>query len=201
MLTFNEEREIRGHLTITKKYDDHEEVVFDDHNMIVSGFSVGLAYLFAGEGSDSIVDYQLSRVQIGVSADAGSESESLLQLYGPLSSTAEYGGDNSNLLLGDQLQVIGYGDPLLVESKAFIHLPFSQVAKLGNTNVRYTIILDRNACNNLSRGGSPVNINEIGLFMKGPINGGAALLCAYRQFSDIRKTDEFSLVFQWQISF
>lgn len=201
MYTFNEDREITGHLTIIKKFDDHEEIVFDDHNMIVSGFSVGLAYLFSHEGSDDITDYQLSRVQIGVSGDAGAEAENLLQLYGPLSSTAEYGGSNSQLLLTTQNQILAHGSPPVVDTFSFIKIPFSQVTKINNTSVRYTIILDRGACNNLTRGGNPVNINEIGLFMKGPINGTAALLCAYRQFSEIRKTDEFSLVFQWQISF
>ena len=72
MMNFMEEVGITGHLTIVKKYKDgEEEVVFDDHNIIVSGLGVGLSYLFTGSGSNTIVDYQIERFQLGVSGVRG----------------------------------------------------------------------------------------------------------------------------------
>ena len=47
MRNFAEDIGITGHLTIIKKFKDgEEEVVFDDHNIIVSGMGVALSYLF-----------------------------------------------------------------------------------------------------------------------------------------------------------
>ena len=68
MKNFTEELGINGHLTIIKQYNDgQEEVVFDDHNIIVSGMGVGLSYMFTGSGSNSVLDYQIDRFQVGVS--------------------------------------------------------------------------------------------------------------------------------------
>ena len=65
MKKFTEEVDITGHLTIIKKYNDgQEEVVFDDHNIIVSGMGVALSYLFTASGSNTILDYQIDRFQL-----------------------------------------------------------------------------------------------------------------------------------------
>ena len=87
MRSFLEEVDITGHLTIIKKYNDgQEEVVFDDHNIIVSGMGVGLSLMFTGSGSNTILDYQIDRYQLGVSANPNSELEvsSTYQLSGAL---------------------------------------------------------------------------------------------------------------------
>jgi len=48
----NEVLDVSGHLQIIKIYKDGtEEKVFDDHNVITSGMGVGLAMLFAGQGT------------------------------------------------------------------------------------------------------------------------------------------------------
>ena len=53
ILNVLEELDIKGHLTISKIYSNgSEEIVFDDHNIIVSGMGVALAHLFALSGSN-----------------------------------------------------------------------------------------------------------------------------------------------------
>ena len=47
ILNLMEDLDIKGHLTISKVYrNGTEEVVFDDHNIIVSGMGVALAHMF-----------------------------------------------------------------------------------------------------------------------------------------------------------
>ncbi len=68
MRNFTEELGINGHLTIIKKFKDGtEETIFDDHNIIVSGMGVGLSYMFNGSGSNTVLDYQIERFQLGTS--------------------------------------------------------------------------------------------------------------------------------------
>ena len=64
LLNFEENYDINGHLQIAKVFKDGtEEIVFDDHNIIVSGMSVGLSYLFTLSGSNKVYDYQFDRFQ------------------------------------------------------------------------------------------------------------------------------------------
>ena len=164
MKNFIDDIGITGHLTIIKKYNDgEEEIVFDDHNIIVSGMGTGLSYMFNGSGSNTVLDYQIDRFQIGVSGPpAGGVVSSMYELSGALSSLPEY-GTGSNL---------------------FIEIASQMKA-------------------NLTRG-DELNINEIGLLMKNPTgNAGTnrSLLTAYRTFSNIRKTNDFSLIFRWTLNF
>ena len=100
MKNFTEELGINGHLTIIKRFTDgQEEVVFDDHNIIVSGMGVGLTYMFTGSGSNSVLDYQIDRFQIGVSGPpAGGVTSAIYELSGALDEIASYGA-GSNLFL------------------------------------------------------------------------------------------------------
>jgi hypothetical protein len=61
---------------------------------------------------------------------------------------------------------------------------------------KYTLVLDEDACNDLT-------LNEVGLFMKNPTGAetNKSILVAYRHFSDIAKTRDFSLIFRWTIHF
>ena len=64
---FVEELGVNGHLQISKRYPNgSEEIVFDDHNIIVSGMSVGLSFLFSASGSDKITDYQFDRFPVTI---------------------------------------------------------------------------------------------------------------------------------------
>jgi len=198
-MNFIEDLGINGHLTISKLHKDgSEELIFDDHNIIVSGMGVGLSFLFAGLGSTKVTDYHLDKVQFGVSGNASLETSTTYQLSGPLSSVAEYGvNSDQNVVITDQL-----ANGTTQTNKVFIKLPRSKVTRINDNSVRYTIVLDEDACNYTNIRNSR-SLNEIGLFMKNPRGQATeeSLLVAYRYFNDILKSEDFSLVFRWTINF
>jgi len=204
MKKFTDELGINGHLTIIKKYKDgQEEVVFDDHNIIVSGMGVGLSYMFTGSGSDTVVDYQIDRFQLGVSGKPDQtpslESSSTYQLSGALTGVNEYGG-GSNLFIEQCSQLVNGAATL---NQFFPLIPKNKITRIGDSSVRYTLVVDEEACNNLTRDTNEANLNEVGLFIKNPQGAGinTSLLAAYRTFSNIYKTSDFSLIFRWTINF
>ena len=202
MYTFLDRPSIEGHLQITKKYlDGTEDIVFDDHNIIVSGMGVGLSLLFSMLGSNSITDYQMDRFQVGVSGHTAIETSATYQLSGELSSISEYGGNNIGLLVASATPIKDGITTTIGEWFGLI--PFHNVTRIDTRSVRYTIILDEDTCNDLQRGGVDVNLNEIGLFMKNPVGLASdnPLLVAYRVFSNIHKTSDFTLIFRWTLRF
>lgn len=200
MKNFIDDLGINGHLTIVKiNRDGSEEILLDDPNIIVSGMGVGLSYLFTGSGSNSVLDYQIDRFQLGVSGPpAGGVTSSINQLSGALSSITEY-GTGSNLYIAVRDQIVGNS---LVNRPAAM-IPKNKITRIGNNSVRYTLVVDEEACNNLTRGGQSMNLNEIGMFMKNPTGNAAdrPILVCYRTFSNIRKTSDFSLIFRWTLNF
>ena len=201
MKNFVEDLGITGHLTIIRRWNTgQEEVILDDHNMIVSGMGVGLSYMFTGSGSDSVLDYQIERFQVGVSGPpTGGVTSGIYQLSGALTSQSEYGvGSNLYLTENDQIK-----NGAVDANNWFALIPASKITRVDDTSVRYTLVLDEEACNNLIRDGNDAALNEIGMFMKNPT--GAAndtpILVCYRTFSNIIKTSDFSLIFRWTINF
>ena len=200
-LSLIEDLDIKGHLTISKIYKDgNEELVFDDHNIIVSGMGVALAHLFALSGSDSILDYQIDRFQVGVSGGTALEVSSTNALSGPLISFAEYGVD-SNTLAASAYQILD--NSIVNVAKFYGLIPQQNITRIDANTVRYTIVLDEDSCNNIQRGGTNKPLNEVGLFVKNIKNNliDAPILVAYRYFDNIQKTSDFSLVFRWSINF
>ena len=206
-MNFIEDLGVKGYLQIAKVYKDKpEEIIFDDHNIIVSGMSVGLAHFFSGSGSKSITDYQNDRFQVGVSGPpTGGSVSSIYQLSGPLSSIAEYGAaTNFAVVSGYQIEN-GVVSP--TKDNVFGYIPFKNVTRINETSVRYTIILDEDSANYSSytsnRSATDLPLTEIGLFMKNPrgLAVDARILVAYRAFNQILKTSDFSLVFRWTINF
>jgi len=205
-MRFIEDLGITGHLQIAKLYKNRpEEIIFDDHNVIVSGMGVGLSHMFTGSGSDTITDYQIDRFQVGVSGN-DTDGSAIYQLSGPLTSVAEYGGVGSNLGLVSAFQV---KNGLLTTTKSSVYglIPFKNVTRINDTSVRYTLILDEDTANYTNyagrhtgsfMGGAVAPLNEIGLFMKNPrdIIGEASLLVAYRKFTGIVKTSDYLLNLQ-----
>lgn len=207
MKNFIENLEVEGHLQIAKVFSDgSEEIVFDDHNIIVSGMGVGLAYLFSLSGPGNILEYQIDRFQIGVSGSPSTEAVSANSLVGPLSSLSEY-GENALIYIVSGYQ--GYTvDNISAEMVPYGYIPQHKVSRVGDSSVRYTITIDKDAANNLDLSRNfEAALNEIGLFMKNPLgdrsngaNKDTSILVAYRHFSDIIKTDDFALVFRWTIN-
>jgi hypothetical protein len=200
-LSFLEELDVKGHLTISKvSRSGAEEIIFDDHNVIVSGMGVALAHMFALSGSDSILDYQIDRFQVGVSGLPANETVSRNQLVGPLSSFNEYGFDN-NLVVASGHHIIN--NSVVTNNRIYCLIPQQNISRIDANTVRYTLVLDEFAANNLVRNSVETPLSEIGLFIKNPKGQepDASILVAYRTFSDIYKTEDFSLVFRWSINF
>ena len=201
MKKFTDELGINGHLTIIKQYTDgQEEVVFDDHNVIVSGMGVGLSYMFTGSGSNTVLDYQVDRFQVGVSGPpTGGSTSAIYQLSGPVTE-AEYGA-GSNLFIAERDQLT---NTTITKLPAAL-IPANKRTRIGDSSVRYTLVVDEEACNGIERNGPGTAgaINEVGLLMKNPTGNTAdrPILVAYRTFSDIVKTSDFSLIFRWTINF
>ena len=203
MKSFTDELGMTGHLTIIKRYKDgEEEVVFDDHNIIVSGMGVGLAYMFTGSGSNTVLDYQIDRFKVGVSGPpAGGTTSAVYELSGPLTSLAEY-GTATNLFIEECDQIVN--GSVVSTNKFFALIGANKITKIGDSSVRYTLVVDEESCNNLVGAESEeVSLSEVGLFMKNPTgsNDDVSILVCYRTFSNIRKTDDFSLIFRWTLNF
>ena len=202
MKNFTEDIGITGHLTIIKQFPNgEEEVVFDDHNIIVSGMGVGLSYMFNGSGSTTVLDYQIDRFQIGVSGPpAGGVTSSIASVSGPLNSISEY-GTGSNLFIEEASQLSSNS---INTNQFFALIPANKITRIDDASVRYTLVIDEESCNDLTRDSNDMSINEIGLLMKNPTGNAVtnrSLLVAYRTFSDIRKTNDFSLIFRWTLNF
>ncbi|MHC4836322.1 MAG: hypothetical protein ACYTCN_10400 [Planctomycetota bacterium] len=203
MKNFTEDMGINGHLTIIRQWNDgQEEILLDDSNIIVSGMGVGLSHLFTGSGSDSILDYQIDRFQVGVSGPPqGGVTSSIYELSGPLHATGtnEY-GSGSNLFVSINPQLT---NDSLTSNRTFALIPNNKITRIGNSSVRYTLVLDEEACNDLTRDSEDASLNEVGMFMKNPTGNAddQSLLVCYRTFSNIRKTSDFSLIFRWTLNF
>ena len=184
-----------GHLQIFKVYEDGEEVLhFDQNNIITSGMGVGFSYLFTGQGSDNIIDYQIRNFLIGSGVtDATDYSASTFKLKGGVLNSADWGSDTS-LIVEDYAPI--ENGTIVGSTVPFARIRFSNVHKVTTTSVRYTLVLDRNTLNGKY-------INEVGLFMRNP-KGNATpnpILVAYRPFTEITKTSDFSLIFRWTLQF
>lgn len=204
MKNFTDDLGITGHLSIVKRWNTgQEEVLLDDPNVIVSGMGVGLSYLFTGSGSETILDYQIDRFQIGVSgphADYSTDASSIYELSSPLTTVDEYGtASKVYVQIGSQIT-----NTSLTANQAFVMIPKNKVTRIDDTSVRYTLVLDEDACNNLTGDNDEeIYLNEIGMLMKNPTGNAVdrSLLVCYRAFSNIRKTSDFSLIFRWTINF
>jgi len=202
-MNFLEEKNISGHLQIVKVFKSgEEEILLDDSNIIVSGMGFSLSYLFSEAVVGTLVtDYQIGRFQLGVSGPpAGGVTSGINQLSGSLTSIDEY-GLGSNLVT--ETLTLRLDATNTIAGEIFARIPASKITRIGDSSVRYTLVLDEEACNGLTRGGSDAAINEVGLFVNNP--GGTPsdqpVLVAYRTFSNIYKTSDFSLIFRWTINF
>jgi hypothetical protein len=211
-LNLVEELDITGHLSIYKLFKDgKEELVFDDHNIITRGMGFTLAKLFSGSGSQSVLDYQIDRFQIGTSS-TGYESSTTWFMFYQMYSQEDF-GVNSNIQIVSGYLSDGNGDPFIYSYSNQVYglIPQQNITKIDSNTIRYTIVLDENTCSDLSTrragwgigDGTGGDLNKISLFAKNPDNhpSGVSTMVAYREFPSIRKTSDFSLVFRWSINF
>lgn len=188
---------VKGFLTIIKKYNDgREELLLKDRNMIVSGMGVAISDMFTAPDNCSVEDFQIDRFQVGVSGTASIVTSSVNELLGPLTSVNQY-GEGSNLDVEIREQIINNAFKKLPAAK----IPKSKINKLGNNTVRYTLVIDEEACNNLAVNGKEASLSEIGMLVKNPTlsHEDKPILVCYKTFNPVRKTQDFSLVFRWTI--
>jgi len=182
---------IRGHLEIIKVYSSgKEEVHWADHNVIVSGMGVGLAYLFSNLGSSSILDYQIKYVQLGVSGS----SDYGVSTFKLTSSLPDTYLQNTSLPISIHSQYQNGGS---IPDEAYITIPAYNIQRASPTSVRFNIVIPEEALN-ISE-----PMNEIGLFMKNPrgLSPIESILVAYRYFTPLDKTSDFSILFRWTLHF
>lgn len=193
--TYNQ---VRGLLTIIKKYNDgREELVLQDHNMIVSGMGVALSEMFSAPDDASVDNFQIDRFQLGISGPpATGVTSSIFQLAGALQSINDY-GTQTNLEIEENEQIVNTGYKIVPTAK----IPKGKINKIGNNKVRYTLVIDEEACNSLVVDGNKAAINEIGMLVKNPTlsEEPRPILVCYKNFSPIIKTRDFSIIFRWTI--
>ena len=186
-------KNIEGHLEIIKKYKNGDEVVvFDDHNVIVSGMGLTLSLLFSGSGSDNITDFQISRAQLGTGTNE--EVSGTYALATPIGQTEAYTSGDSGVLAISGTQYT-FGDNTVAD-QVFVLIPHSKVTRVNKNSVRYNIVVDEVPLSNKV-------LTEIGLFSKNPqgLPTGRSVLVAYKTFGAITKTSDFSLIFNWTLTF
>jgi hypothetical protein len=78
--------------------------VYDEDNVIVSGFGWALAHLYGKVGSETITDYQIDRFKLGVSGNGRSFRLVVRRIFlAPISSLNDYvgtGDSNLNVVSG-----------------------------------------------------------------------------------------------------
>ena len=182
----------KGHLEIYKVFPDGNYTLFySDSNVVCSGMGVTLAEAFAADLDSPVTEFQISLFQIGTAGLPGLQVSSNGRLGNSLS-LAEYGTGSLELVTQSMI-----ASGTVYASEVFGVIPSSFVDKVGATKVRWRILVDRNVGNGLV-------LNEIGLFSKNPSQltpTATSYLCAYRNFSDLTKTSEFSLDVRWTIEF
>mgnify|MGYP003628016238 FL=1 len=177
----------KGHLEIIKTYlDGTSEVLLDEHNVITVGMGVTLAALFANDNiTASAGEFAMAYFQVGKDTKAMDTSATTLK---DQLSLIEYGTDSS-LTVQEHLTSTN-------STQAFIHTNSAYVARSALSKVTFTILISDDTANNQT-------LQEIGLWSKNPLqlSPSRSYLCAYRTFSSIAKTSDFSLTFRWTIDF
>jgi len=187
---------IKGHLKIIKKYKNGDEVVVeDDHNVIVSGMGLTLNLLFSGSGSTSITDYQITKSMLG--SGTGDEVSSTFGLSNPTPLVEMYTSGDSGV--NAEYGTLYTTNNATSASQAFINIPHSKITRVNKNAVRYQVVIDETPLNNHT-------LKEIGLFSKNPQGtpDPRSVLVAYKRFggtSGLVKSPDFSLIFNWTLTF
>ena len=207
----NDILDVSGHLEIYKVYSDGlEEKVFDDANTITSGMGVGLGLLYAGSGAADITNFQLRYFQLGTEgaskiSNYGVSEVSLVSALGQVAGDADYqSASDSSLPVAAHELMESNGTAKATVGGTYGNTWFfgvisdNSIKRVDLNSLTYILYVDRTACNNLE-----TPLNEIGLFMQNPLGTSTkrSQLCAYRPFTNILKTDDFSLVFKWTLNF
>jgi len=202
--------DVSGHLEIYKVYENgEEELFFDEANTITSGMGVGLGLLYAGSGADSVDNFQVRYFQLGVGGDDrlttyGVSETFLASALGQKAGPTDYVTNADSNVPVEVHELMDWNGTAKQDSEGqttkwvFPLISDNAIKRVDLNSVTYILYIDRNSCNNLSE-----PLNEVGLFMKNPLGNSPyrSNLVAYRPFTNIEKTDDFSLIFKWTLNF
>ena len=212
---------MRGHVKVTKIYDDHEEVVVNDHNILTEGFKIDIVSILTGEavklpdlvpgyiqiGTDT-VDYNLQSDDVSglfyqvcaplTNANYGDETELYLEeLYRSfMASTNDSGATYSEMLFASSpaSSTVVSATP---DREWFGVVQSNYRTKFFLDNIEVRLELDKKTANGVA-------ITEFGLFNKNPHNykEDRPFLMAYKKIGTaITKRPEFKLLVEWSIGF
>jgi hypothetical protein len=203
---------MQGHVTVCKVYKDGtQETVVDESNMITAGLYSAFLDILHQAGSKYAEDYRPRYYQFGTGTNtlpANDTSSIFFSLSSPLS-WSQYGSDSDMELYKRYRAFPVYnGSELQFEDPTFSAISYSGVdeyfAKIGgeySTRIYYDsfesiLTLDTNSGNGLT-------ISEAGLFAKNPRGYAqdSPTLMAYKSFTGIPKTSDFSLIIRWSIGY
>ena len=159
-----------------------------------------LAEMFDAPTTAMVENFQIPYFKVGVSGS----TQLQLSTTGDLSASltqAQYGSGN----LGVSVHSTITNGTAAVDD-AFGRIPYSYIKRVTDTKCMWQIVLDEQTAN---VGDPPFGpgaaeaLNEVGLYSKNPYLQATegSLLCAYRYFKPVYKTDAFILVFRWTIEF
>ena len=203
-MKFFEDLSPNGHLEIWKYFSDGtKELHWEDKNVICSGMGATLAEMFDAPFDSNVEDYQIRYFKVGSSGNEGLQVSSTGDLSGALTRT-RYGTGNLDVsihnLIKNGQKTTGTG-----AANTFGVIPYSYIKRVTPTKCMWQIVLDEQTANVNDEDDATKQkyLNEIGLFSKTPYREATdgSLLCAYRYFKPVYKSDAFILVFRWTIEF
>jgi hypothetical protein len=203
---------MQGHVTVCKVYKDGtEEIVVDESNMITAGLHDAFLDILHQAGSPFAEDYRPRYYQFGTGTNtlpSDDTSSIFFGLSSPLT-WSEYGSD-SDMKLQERYRVfpVSGSSQVQFEDPTFSAISYSGTdeyfAEVGgeySTRIFYDsfeaiLTLDTNS-------GNGETISEAGLFAKNPKGYAqdSPYLMAYKSFSGISKTSDFSLIIRWNIGY
>jgi hypothetical protein len=213
---------VKGHVTICKIYKDGtQEIVLDEDNLITAGLGYTLADIAMQAGSNFSTDYMPAYIQLGTDTIDYNTSLATSSYFYQVSAPFGFSdyGENTDLEIVERYRgalvsctdinvsppscsAMLFTDTFLSSTlysgvdEYFAVVPPDSVTRfvLDSFEVAFTLNEDS---------GNGKAITELGLFSKNPKGLGqdSPLLIAYRKFTAINKTSDFSLVINWSIGF
>lgn len=220
---------MQGHLKVTEIYDDHQEVVVDECNMLTDGISVDIVDILVGDTA-VLGGIKPNYLQVGVSTvdydDSTDGSSTFFHLSTPLSTADSYGNESYLELRNLYRSFVASSQDAAAANPVYQEMLFAS-APLSATTPSSTpqkewfavvkpqhkskifldcfavrLKLDKNSANGYV-------LNEFGLFSKNPFGykEDRPLLIAYKRLGvdgvtePITKRAEFELLVEWSVGF
>ena len=207
-MRFDDAGTTTGHLEVYKIYKDGtEELHFSEKNVITSGMGLTLAYAFAAVADADVSSFQANWMQIGTGASTTAIiASSNVQVSGRadlLSAIprSQYGSENTIGLTTSSMSYMTSADT--TRTSAFVKVPPAFIHRVSDRKVMWRLVLNDSACNIADSAVHGGALNEVSIFSNNPmeVNPPVLFMIAYRDFSQIIKTNEFTLDFRWTIEF